>query len=35
MKVGYNKFSAGIGKKQEFIDDVCPNAIIENPYKQI
>ena len=35
MKVGYNKFSAGIGKKQEFIDDVCPHAIIENSYKQI
>ena len=35
FQVGYNKFSAGIGEKQEFIDAVCRHAIIGNSHEEI
>ena len=35
FQIGYNKFSAGIGEKQKFIDTVCPHTIIENSHEQI
>ena len=34
FQVGYNKFSAGIGEKQEFIDAVCCHTIIGIPIKK-
>ena len=33
--VGYNKFSAGLGEKQEFIDAVCRHVIIGNSHEEI
>ena len=35
FQVGYNKFSAGIGEKQEFIDAVCRHTIIGNSHEEI
>ena len=35
FQVGYNKFSAGIGEKQEFIDAVCRHTIIRNSHEEI
>ena len=34
FEVGYNKFSARISEKQEFIDSVCRHAIIGNSHEQ-
>ena len=35
FQVGYNKFSAGIGEKQEFVDAVFRHTVIGNSHEEI
>ena len=35
FQVGYNKFSAGIGERQEFVDAVIRHTVIGNSHEEI